>query len=193
MTSKAAKLRALRIRQRIAAGRPRKDGERYPSGGIKRSETREETMSVAITARMRHHHIESVIFKGRDLSGFTLGRMHIDKKITEPELEAGLWYAEHMERYYRAVGIPSPNPRAQDLLAVRGHDGDPSQTTQDRATRATNMMMKMEGILLKAGAGVKQTVRNVCVEDMETLRLMPPAQLKLLKAGLRALAMARGV
>jgi hypothetical protein len=142
---------------------------------------------------MRQHGVQSVIYKGRDLAGFTLGRLHLDKKITEPELDAGIWYSEHMERYYRSVGIPSPNPRAQDLLSVRGHDGDPSQTMQERATRATNMMMRLEGVLLKAGPGVKQTVRNVCVEDMETLRLMPPAQLKLLKAGLRALAIAKGL
>lgn len=191
MNSKADKLRKLRQRQR--AGRPKLPGDRYPSGDRKRSETMAETMEVATEARLRQHGVQYVIFKGRDLAGFTLGRMHLDRKVTEPELEAGIWYSEHMERYYRAVGIPSPNPRAQDLLAVRGHDGDPSQTMQDRATRATNMMMKLEGVLLRAGAGVKQTVRNVCVEDMETLRLMPSAQLKLLKAGLRALAIAKGV
>lgn len=191
MASKADKLR--RLRQRQQAGRPKLPGERYASGDRKRSETMAETMSVANDARLRQHGVQSVIFKGRDLAGFTLGRMHLDRKVTEPELEAGIWYSEHMERYYRAVGIPSPNPRAQDLLAVRGHDGDPSQTMQDRATRATNMMMKLEGVLLRAGPGVKQTVRNVCVEDMETLRLMPSAQLKLLKAGLRALAIAKGV
>lgn len=149
-------------------------------------------MSVAIEARLRQHGVQSVMFKGRDLAGFTLGRLHLDKKITEPELDAGIWFAEHMERYYRSVGIPSPNPRAQDLLSVRGHDGEPSQTAQERATRATNMMMRLEDILLRAGHGVKQTVRNVCIEDIETLRLMPPSQLKLLKAGLRALEIAKG-
>lgn len=152
-----------------------------------------ETMEVATEARLRQHGVQSVIFKGRDLAGFTLGRMHLDKKISEPELEAGIWYAEEMERYYRAVGIPSPNPRAQDLLSVRGHDGDPTETMQKRATRATNVMMKLEGVLLKAGSGVKQTVRSVCIEDLETLRLMPSSQLALLKTGLRALAIAKGV
>lgn len=149
-------------------------------------------MSVATEARLRQHGVQSVLFKGRDLAGFTLGRMHLDKKISEPELEAGIWYAEQMERYYRAVGIPSPNPRAQDLLAVRGHDGEPTETMQKRATNATNVMMKLEGVLLRAGAGVKQTVRSVCIEDVDTLRLMPPAQLGMLKVGLRALAMAKG-
>ena len=191
MTSKADKLR--RIRQRQQAGRPRKEGERYPSGDRKREETQQEVMSVALGARWVHHQVPSTLFKGRDLSGFTLGRMHLDKKVTEPELEAGMWYAETMERYYRAVGIPSPNPRAQDLLSVRGHDGEVSETAQKRATRATNEMMRVEGILLRAGPGVKQTVKNVCVEDIEELRLMGSAQLRLLKMGLMALALSKGV
>lgn len=150
-------------------------------------------MSAATDARLRLHGVQSVMFKGLDLAGFTLGRMHLDKKITEPELEAGIHYAEVMERYYRSVGMPSPNPRAQDLLAVRGHDGDPTETAQKRATTATNAMMKAEGVLLRSGAGVKQTVKSVCVEDIEILRLMPPAQLRLLRAGLRALALCKGV
>lgn len=191
MTSVAEKLR--RLRQRQAAGRPRLPGERYPSGDRKPSETMQETMSVATEARMRLHGVQSVIFKGLDLAGFTLGRLHLDKKITEPELEAGIYYAEVMERYYRAVGMPSPNPRAQDLLAVRGHDGDPSESTQKRATTATNLMMKLEGVLLRAGPGVKQTIKSVCVEDIETLRSMPPSQLRLLKAGLLALALSKGL
>jgi hypothetical protein len=188
---KATKARTKSARRFSKAGRPRKNGERYPSGDIKRSETEKETKSVAIAAAMRIHKIET---DGKDgLHAYTLGRMFLDQKITRHELEAGNWYSEQMERYYRATGIPSPNPRAQDLLAVRGHDGDPSKTIQERATRATNMMMRLEGILLKAGAGVKQTVRNVCIEDNEALRLMPPAQLRLLKSGLQALMFAKGV
>lgn len=190
MTSRAEKLRRLRIRQKQGAGRPRKEGERYPSGDIKRSETEAEVKSVAIAAAKRIHGIET---DGKDgLHGYTLGRLHLDGKITRQELEAGNWFTEQMERYYRAVGIPSPNPRAQDLLSVRGYDGDPSETAQKRATRASNVMMDMEGALLKAGPGVKQTVRSVCIEDVETLRLMPAAQLGMLKIGLRALAAVKG-
>lgn len=172
-------------------GRPRKQGERYPSGDIKRSETERETKSVAIEAAMRIHGIET---DGKDgLHGYTLGRMFIDRKITRPELEAGNWYAEQMERYYRATGQQSPNPRAQDLLAVRGYDGDVTETTQERASRAANTFMRLEGILLREGHGVKQTVRNVCVEDNDALRMMPASQLALLKRGLMALAFAKGV
>ena len=191
MTSKAAKLRSIRMRQK--AGRPRKEGDRYPGGQLKHSERREDTIKVAMEARMKMHNVASVIFKGRDLSGFTLGRMHLDKKITEPELEAGLWFAEADARYRHSVGLPPANTQAQDLLRVRGFDGDVSESAQTRATRATSVMMKLEGILLREGPGVKQTVRSVCVEDIEGMRLMPAGQLRMLKRGLRALAIARGV
>lgn len=150
-------------------------------------------METALDARVKHHGVEREMYRGMDLSGFTLGRMRIDKKITEPELEAGLWYAEQMERYYRAVGIQSPNPQAQNLLAVRGHDSDVSQTAQERAQKASKMFTRLETTLGKVGNGVKSTVYNVCVLDIEGLRLMPSSQLMMLKQGLIALAFAKGV
>lgn len=190
MTSQGEKMRRLRLRQAQGAGRPRKPGDRYPSGKLKPSETEAEVKSVAIAAAKRIHQIDT---DGKDgLHGYTLGRMFLDKKISHEELQAGNWFTEQVERYYRAVGIPSPNPRAQDLLAVRGSDGEVSQSAQDRARRATNMFMRLETVLGSIGAGVKSTVFNVCVMDMEGLRLMPASQLALLRAGLRALLKAKG-
>lgn len=188
MTSKAEKLR--RLRQRQSAGRPRKQGERYPSGDIMRSETEQEVKSVAIAAAKRIHGIET---DGKDgLHGYTLGRMLLDRKINKAELEAGNWYAEQVERYYRSTGRQSPNPRAQDLLKLRGSDGDVTLSAQERARRAANMFMKLETVLGKVGNGVKSTVWNVCIMDMGGLRLMPPHQLAMLKSGLFALLIARG-
>lgn len=149
-------------------------------------------MSVAVNARQAHHKVCSVIYKGRDLAGFTLGRLHLDRKITEPELEAGIWFAEWDARYRAAVGLKPANVQAQNLLKVKGYEGEETETMQQRATKASNMMMKMDGILVRAGVGVKQTVRNVCVEDIEELRLMGSAQLRLLKTGLLALALSKG-
>lgn len=191
MTSKAEKLRRLRMRQRTKAGRPRKQGERYPSGELKRSETEKEAKSVAISAVKRIHGIET---DGKDgLHGYTLGRMFLDKKIDRQQLEAGNWYAEQIERYYRSTGRQSPNPRAQDLLSVRGHDGEVSLPAQERARRASNQYMRLETILGSAGNGVRSTVWNVCIMDIEALRLMPISQLGLLKAGLSAISKARGL
>lgn len=178
-------------RRKSRAGRPRKEGERYPSGDIKRSETENEVKSVAIAAAKRVHGIET---DGKDgLHGYTLGRMYLDRKISKYELEAGNWYAEHIERYYRATGRQSPNPRAQDLLAVRGHDGEVSESAQSRAQKATAVFTRLETVLGCVGNGVRSTVWNVCIADMEGLRMMPASQLDMLKRGLQALMFAKGV
>ena len=188
-----ARTKAEKLRQRRGkpgAGRPRKEGERYPSGDIKRCETEKAVMSVAIEAAKRVHSIDT---DGKDgLHGYTLGRMYLDKKISLIELEAGNWYAAQIERYYRSTGRQSPNPRAQDLLAVRGYDGDVTESAQSRAQRATSAFTRLETVLGKVGNGVKSTVWNVCVMDVEGLRLMPPSQLQMLKNGLIALAFAKG-
>lgn len=189
---KATKAKTKGEKRRISkGGRPRKTGERYPSGDIKRSETEREVKSVAIAAAMRIHGIET---DGKDgLHAYTLGRMFIDKKITRHELDAGNWYAEQIERYYRATGRQSPNPRAQDLLAVRGYDGEVTETAQERATNATNAFTRLETVLGKVGNGVRSTVWNVCIADVEGLRMMPVSQLAMLKSGLQALMFAKGV
>ena len=189
--SKAQKLRDHKLRQRLNAGRPRKEGERYPSGDIKRNETEKAVKSVAIAAAKRIH---GIVTDGADgLHGYTLGRLFLDKKVSKDELDAGNWYAEQIEHYYRATGRQSPNPRAQDLLAVRGSDGEVTESDQERARRATNMFPSLETVLGCVGNGVRSTVWNVCVMDVEGLRLMPASQLAMLRAGLRALAKARGV
>src|SRR5690349_4022395 len=117
MSSKAAKLKSHRIKQRQYAGRPPKEGvERYPSGQIKHTEREKEARAVAIEARQR------VYFKGKEVSndmvasqfaGYTLGRMFLDGRITECEREAGDEYATQMVRYYGLTGISFPSARAQ--------------------------------------------------------------------------------
>lgn len=192
MTSKAEKLRQHRLKQLLVSGRPKKEGvERYKSGGIKRQETEKETLSVAVSARQKIHNINPKSIRDQK-AGSTLGRMRLDGKIEENEYQAGALYAEQMEAYYRAVGIPSPNPRAQDILSVRGYDGEVSETAKQRARNAKNTFMRLERVLLSCESGpqVRTTVYNVCIHDYENLRMMPKHQLELLKRGLQALMFA---
>jgi hypothetical protein len=191
MKIKLGAAKARKIRQRAAAGRPRKEGERYPSGRIKHSETEKEVQSVAIAARKRIHGIEDA----SPLAGYTLGRMCLDGRISNAEREAGDDYAAAIMRYHLATGIPFPSARAQDLFAIKGHDGDPTESKQRAATRASNLMMRLEGVLLKCSDGpqVKSTVYNVCVMDIEHLRMMTETQLMWLKRGLHALMFDKGL
>ena len=59
----------------------------------------------------------------------------------------------------------------------------------DRARKATNRMMELQGILLgcQDGPQVRATINNVAVMDLEHLRAMPPQQMLWLKRGLNAL------
>jgi len=186
--SNGAALRNKRLKQRIAAGRPRKEGERYPSGDIKRSETQKDVLGVVTEARVRLHNIPIDLIRDQK-AGSTLGRMCIDKKVTDEEYKAGFWYAEEMERYYRATGIQSPNPRAQDLFAIHSHDGEVSTDAQTRARKASSRFIRLETVLLSCQSGpqVRTTVFNVCIHDIEHLRMMSSFQLDLLKRGLQAL------
>jgi hypothetical protein len=187
--------KAIKIKQRgnKGAGRPRKQGERYPSGDIKRSETQKEAMSVAIEARRR---IDGWSAKVTDetvkspFAGYTLGRMFLDGRITEEQRKAGDEYAEIISRYHRLTGIPFPSARAQSLFSVKGHDGEQSDSVTDKARRASNAMMEAIGILLRCDDGpqVRALVHNLTVMDYEHLRGMGEQQMLWLRRGLTALA-----
>lgn len=173
----------LKVKRTNGAGRPRKEGERYASGDLKRSETQKEVMAIGIEARMRVHGI----YDENGYSGYVLGRLFLDKRITALEREAGDQYAAMMVRYYALTGIPAPSARAQTLFGVKGFEGDISQDRANKARMASNKMMEIEGALLglKDGPRVKTTVYNTCVQDYDIMRTMSDLQLSWLKSGLR--------
>jgi hypothetical protein len=183
----------LKVKRTNGAGRPRKEGERYASGDLKRSETQKEAMSVAIEARRR---IDGWGTKVTDetvkspFAGYTLGRMFLDGRITEDQRKAGDEYAEIISRYHKLTGIPFPSARAQSLFSVKGHDGEQSESVTDKARRASNAMMEAVGILLRCedGPQVRALVHNLTVMDYEHLRSMGEQQLLWLKRGLNAFA-----
>ncbi|WOS61361.1 hypothetical protein [Sinorhizobium fredii] len=193
MMNKAQKLRAKRKAQ---LGRPRKaNAERFACGKIKpdwsKRESEKEVMAVALAARKRMHGLET----SSSFAGYTLGRLFLDGWITEAQREAGDDYARVMARYYHLTGIPFPSIRAQAIDRVQGH---PAETTEERhrqIKRATERMMRLDGVLLGCDEGrqVKTTVFNVCVMDYEGLRMMPEAQLLWLKRGLNALVFEKGL
>jgi hypothetical protein len=193
MLSKAQKLRAKRKAQ---LGRPRKaDAERFACGKIKpdwsKRESEKEAMAVALAARKRMHGLET----RSSFAGYTLGRLFLDGRITEAQREAGDDYASVMARYYQLTGIPFPSVRAQAIDRVHGHPPETSEERHRQTRRATDKMMRLEGVLLGCDEGrqVKTTVFNVCVMDYEGLRMMPEAQLLWLKRGLNALVFEKGL
>jgi len=192
MTSKADKLRQLRIRQRVSAGRPRKEGDRNPCGRLKQSETEKDVMSVAIAGLKNVHKLN---YDKAGLASYTLGRIFLDGKISKSELEAGNWYTERVIRYYGLVGIPFPTPRAQNLFSVGGYDGEVSAERARQANAATVYAMRLYRILsvCENGPQVRSTLYGVCIEDNEMLRMMPAHQMELLRRGLRLMLFESGL
>ena len=191
MTSKSEKLRNHRVKQ----GRPRKQGvPRHPCGQIDKNYAREETerevKSIVMEARTRVHQLKHVPANDvGEYGGYTAGRLYLDNKINKEQLIAGNEYAIVALRYCLAVGLPFPTARAQELGRVRGYSGEETQTAQERATRASNDMMRLIGILQGCSEGpqVKQTIHNLFVMDAEAMRLMPERQLEWLRRGLNEL------
>lgn len=195
-----SKSERLRIKR---AGRKRiSDAERFPCGKIKpawsqdnikreQAETEKQAVAVAMDARKRIHGLDD----RSQFAGYTLGRMFLDKRITDEQRKAGDEFSEAMGRYYRLTGIPFPSARAQAFGSIRGHDGEVSEDRASAARRASNMMMHLVGVLqrCKDGPQVKTTVFGVCVMDYEGMRKMPDAQLAWLKRGLNALIFDKGL
>jgi hypothetical protein len=188
--------KAVKVKRRAnkGAGRPRKEGvERYASGDIKRSETQREVMAVAIDARRRvdgwGDKVSDDTVKSQ-FAGYTLGRMFLDGRITEEQRKAGDEYAEIHARYRRLVGLPAPSARAQSLFSIKGHEGEQTESITQKARKASNAMMEVEGILLRCvdGPQVKQLTFNLAVMDYEHLRGIGDQQLLWLRRGLSALA-----
>lgn len=183
MVSKSQRLKSKRISR---AGRPRKEGvERYPSGDVKRSETQKEVMSVAIEARGRVHGHET----NDPRIGYVLGRIRLDGKISDEQLEAGNEFSLAIARYHMATGIAFPSARAQDIFRVQGKEGEVTEEMASRARNAANRMMELRGVLLQCidGPQVMSTVWNVCIMDYDHLRGMSDQQILWLKRGLIAL------
>lgn len=149
-------------------------------------------MSVVIAARKRMNGWNDNVPDSRakdERAGYVLGLLFLDGKISEEQLDIGNEYAVAISRYHSLTGVAFPSARAQSLFSIKGHDGEISQDRADRARNATNLMMRLTGILQQCtdGPQVRQTVHNVAVINLEILRTMPLRQLTWLRLGLDGL------
>lgn len=201
--TKAAKRTARR-------GRPRRSNVmRTPSGQISRSTRQkeineEEIMQTALEQRWRNHGLNKKQAK-RAEAGHVLGRIFLDNKLgkhnkadslAHVRLQAGNRYAEDVARYFGLTGIPFPSARAQNLFAVRGHEGEDNLSRAAATRAATNRIMDLEGCLLGChwqGRQVAATIRNVCVIDIDEAREWPEHMMEWLRTGLDALVMFYGI
>lgn len=168
-----------------------------------------EARSVVVERRIRQDNI--VPFKGKDgklvtaeeqaadpRRGYTLGLMLIDGSITKEQHDAGVRYAEDMARYHGLTGVPFPSARAQNLFAVRGHDGEENQDKADAASRARRRAHLLRDELLSVGnidngRKVEHAVKEVAFLDNEYARKWPAHMIDFARRGLNALTFHYGI
>lgn len=124
--------------------------------------------------------------------GYVLGLMLLDGTLTKDQHDAGIRYAEEQSLYLGLTGTPFPSPRAQNLFAVRGDNGDDSEAKGDRARKARLKANAARALLLgvgniDTGRKVEHAVREVCLLDNIQARTWPAHMLLLLKHGLNKL------
>lgn len=187
MSSKGEKLRAHRVNQ----GRPRRIGVvRFENGkidyGAMRRETEDEVKSTAIKARMRLHDLNKREAESPH-AGYTLGRIFLDGKITERQLEAGNEYALAMARYYLLLGV-SVSVRAFELYRVSGYSGEITSDYQQAMCRATASAEHYDTSWRKKFGShwrqIRNTVFDTAFMDLDAMRFMTDRQIRLLRGGL---------
>lgn len=196
-------MKALSKKRR--GGRPAKNGPRHPSGQLvqsyQQSETEKEVKSVVIEARERIHGNGNA----SDLNGYVLGRIYLDGNLSKLQnmaarkaeanamLDAGNRYARDIFLYHQCYLGHAPTVAAQNLMKVRGYDGDVTESESERGLEAKKAREKLETLLLQCGVNVRPTVYNVCVNDFDSMRNLGELQLNMLRRGLKALVKHYGI
>ena len=197
--TKAQKLKAKRGRPRLepAAREPNgRRSRRVISKEHSRQQNEAETMNVAVQKRILDGNLTD--YRGRDgrivtateqaidpMRGYLLGRLRLSGNITHNQHSAGIKFAEDMARYYGLTGIRFPSPRAQDLFAIRGDDGEVSTNRADMARSASAKMATLRTKLMAVGD--INTGRRVYTAIMAVCVMEEPANIELVRRGLNAL------
>src|SRR5690242_9592721 len=101
-------------------GRPRKKGKREPNGRPQRAYLNPK----AQVANQPHRMAAPEKYREWPEAATEFGRLMLSGKITPAQYEAGSRYSMLAGLYRLYYGIPSPNPRALDLLrSLGGYDG----------------------------------------------------------------------
>lgn len=208
------KARTASQKRKSKRGRPKLPAEsREPSGRPSRRKasrsqredmTAAEAMSVAVERRIRHDNIVPFREKGGKVvtaeeqakdqkRGYTLGLMYLDHTITQSQHDAGVKFAEDMARYYGLTGVAFPSARAQNLFAVRGNEGDETESKSEAAKKARIKAQKLRDVLLGVGnidegRKITSAITEVALLDNVQCRKWPDHMLWMIRRGLNRLA-----
>jgi hypothetical protein len=167
----------MKARKAAKRGRPRKEGQREPSGRIRRisqKELEERTMAVVLEARKRVHRIKDDV-ASRPEAGYALGRLALagaEHGVSRAQHEAGIKWGEVAIRYARQQGLMSPNARSPAFVMVaRGIDGgDPFHDDEAVILATRNAYANAQRALMDGSPGHDrptpiEVLRRVVIED----------------------------
>ncbi len=125
--------------------RPRKSGERYPSGQLKRPSQSErdadrqakERAEMSIVLAQPHRRE----FGMSQMAENALGRFCLRRKLHMALYDAGVAYASTKSKWAAAWGAPMPDH-------LGGNGGDVSKETQDKRME---LILESERVMLRAG------------------------------------------
>lgn len=206
-STKAEKLRRKRGRpilpeqSRENSGRP---SRRKASMDMRQAMTEQEARSVAVDRRIRQDNILPFCERGGKVvsaeeqaidprRGYVLGLMYLDHTITARQHEAGLRFAEDFSRYLGLCNIGFPSARAQNLFAVRGHDGEETEALAEQTRNAQHKAKLLRDAILATGPitegrHILNAVKEVALLDNAQARRWPDHMLLLVRRGLNKLA-----
>jgi hypothetical protein len=153
-------------------GRPRRAGERYPGGKIKRTDEGD------VRAPVLWRRIKDGAVKGgaHPYAGTVLGRLSIFGILTDAEVEAGFRVAEIVGRYERLSGSPrrtcaSPAYERGFGFTLDAHERADANLAKRFERRVRHARRAYEHLLDHIPSG-RDALFTVCVEDREINSLL---------------------
>lgn len=125
--------------------------------------------------------------------GSTIGRLRLEGAISDEQLYAAQRYATCVIQNARLYGIPSPHPRALDLLTASKGLSCNGDISEDEANEIKRRFRDCRRELLDCGkdllvgSAVNRVVYGVAVEDWQMGQLVP-SDVQNLRCGLNVLS-----
>jgi hypothetical protein len=146
-------------------GRKRKAGRRQPNGQPARDRAfvREDVLSVVRRQPHRRRYGEAF---NDERAECELGRLCLEKFITESMYQAGVRYRRDAIAMRRALDAPTPDPKGMDLQrAGKGHDGEETKDQAKRAIEARSKYADAFSALKDAGGYAVYSVNDIVLWD----------------------------